>query len=106
MSIKATRACVDAILDGSINKTTFEADPVSIRQYDVQNISFRSLIEVSFSLAENCLLQLLALVGTRILIPSGFSLSNFGVFSGLRLRGASGAEGRTSKGFGPSQGVG
>ncbi|CAM9288755.1 unnamed protein product [Ectocarpus sp. 6 AP-2014] len=28
MSIKATRACVDAVLDGSIGKTTFTPDPV------------------------------------------------------------------------------
>jgi len=28
MSIKDTRACIDAILDGSINKCEFEADPV------------------------------------------------------------------------------
>lgn len=28
MSIKATRACIDAILDGSIKDATFEADPV------------------------------------------------------------------------------
>lgn len=28
MSIKATRACVDAVLDGSINKTDFFSDKV------------------------------------------------------------------------------
>ena len=28
MSIKATRACVDAVLDGSINKTKFNKEPV------------------------------------------------------------------------------
>lgn len=28
MSIKATRACVDAVLDGSINETNFTPDPV------------------------------------------------------------------------------
>lgn len=28
MSIKATRACVNSVLDGSINKTKFTADPV------------------------------------------------------------------------------
>ena len=28
MSIKDTRACIDAILDGSINKCEFETDPV------------------------------------------------------------------------------
>ena len=32
MSIKATRACVNSVLDGSINKTKFTADPVRRRR--------------------------------------------------------------------------
>lgn len=41
MSIKATRACVDAVLDGSINKTHFTKEPV-------RDISWRLELPLAF----------------------------------------------------------